>query len=300
MSARLFGERPRHPWRSGFTLIELLVVIAIIALLVSILVPALASAKNKSREVVCASNMRQLATAACTYVTEMKGFLFANSFDYGMCWLGTGNCPTDLREPSGSVHIELAPDHGTLFKYVGEQGKVYFCPAHERFQEWHSQDPNERKYSYTAPLALTGAPVNIIKRTIYVDPPVRTGYNPWHYATASMSTPIFVEEDVWRWLETVRDGGWSNEDSITTRHAGRGNMAFIDGHAEGRRFTYNDPNAPPGPQRFSAMNMFVEVTDGRMVTFANYTDPRDPTTRDPNQKRVRIGYLQYRAPDAPE
>ena len=49
--------------KSGFTLIELLVVISIIALLLSILMPALTKVKAQARAVVCKSNLKQLAVA---------------------------------------------------------------------------------------------------------------------------------------------------------------------------------------------------------------------------------------------
>lgn len=54
--------------RKGFTLIELLVVIAIIALLLSILTPALNSVKERARRVVCKSNLHQWALAVSAYV----------------------------------------------------------------------------------------------------------------------------------------------------------------------------------------------------------------------------------------
>lgn len=57
----------------AFTLVELLVVIGIIAVLISILLPALGQVREKSRQTKCLSNLRQLAMAAIAYTSENNG-----------------------------------------------------------------------------------------------------------------------------------------------------------------------------------------------------------------------------------
>ena len=65
--------------RPAFTLVELLVVIGIIAVLVSILLPALAGAANMPRRSNCLSNLRQLGMAAIMYSNENNGWLPART-----------------------------------------------------------------------------------------------------------------------------------------------------------------------------------------------------------------------------
>ena len=60
----------RNVRKEAFTLIELLVVIAVIAMLTSIVLPALRKAKESARKIVCLSNCRQWATATQTYAVE--------------------------------------------------------------------------------------------------------------------------------------------------------------------------------------------------------------------------------------
>jgi prepilin-type N-terminal cleavage/methylation domain-containing protein len=98
---RSFTIAPRGCARSavhvGFTLIEVLVVVAIIALLVSILLPSLASARNQAKLTMDMANMKQVATSVATYQTEYKNFVpvmyndAANNNTYKgtakVCWL---------------------------------------------------------------------------------------------------------------------------------------------------------------------------------------------------------------------
>ncbi|MHC4309536.1 MAG: type II secretion system protein [Planctomycetota bacterium] len=118
--------------RRGFTLVELLVVIAIIALLMSILMPALNRARELGRRIVCKGNLKQLALGWVMYSDENGGDLVDGlaGHDDGatppniLGWVGpVAPTPTQSKRVQES-HIKA----GKLWDYT-KNPKVFRCPA---------------------------------------------------------------------------------------------------------------------------------------------------------------------------
>jgi len=83
--------------QSGFTLIELLVVIAIIALLMSVIMPALSKAKEKANKVICSNQQRQIGLSLLMYADANNGVIAPNS-EAGWLWdvtYATTDCVID-------------------------------------------------------------------------------------------------------------------------------------------------------------------------------------------------------------
>ena len=136
---RIAGFQPRRgsrsPGRAGrgsaFTLVELLVVLAILAVLASLLLPALASGKQRGRTIQCLNNARQLSTAWMLYAEDHNGALVPNcdgsnsgknelSPSWAGGWLDFGS-----RMDNFEVRYLIDPD----FQFGGRLGPYLQSPA---------------------------------------------------------------------------------------------------------------------------------------------------------------------------
>ena len=216
--------------KCGFTLIELLVVIAIIAILASLLLPALSRARMNSQAAACANNLRQLSLAWFLYTDDNDQLLVNNSGTvdtraYRQSWVNNiqdWGTSVENTNPAFVLSGKLAP-------YVNNNLRVYKCPADQSVAQ---NGPRLRSVSMNS---LVGDPL--------INP---NRFNPaWvqFLTTSQFPAPanfyVFVEEHP----DTINDGYFMNRWDVikwgnlpASWHNGSANISWADGHVERHRW----------------------------------------------------------------
>lgn len=124
----------------GFTLIELLVVIGIITILLAILLPVIARARQQAVVVRCAANLQQISTAFNSYLNDSRLKTFwrgPNPSLDGMDWYVYGGRETgNANTGQGGLFNRFQPR--PLNPYVGGNIDLFRCPADTEVAQWTS------------------------------------------------------------------------------------------------------------------------------------------------------------------
>lgn len=226
----------------AFTLIEILVTIAVIAMLLAILMPALLAAKQKSKQILCLSNLRQLVVATTAYTQDNDSSLPLAASDIFTenkhRWYGK-------RE---SINDPFDTAKGPLASYL--QGQNLNCTAKVKYAKVPPTDPkyDEGSGGYGYNMVYLGS---VISSKGYGDESFKTSAKitsvkqpseTLTFADTAMANSDYLTEYPFaepRYFvvdsKPVTDAGWDPLPSIHFRHRRRANIGWVDGSATSKK-----------------------------------------------------------------
>lgn len=201
---------------AGFTLVELLVVVAILGILVALLLPVLAQARESGRRAACTSNLRQMGIALQAYVDDHDG-------GYPVVPLNPPPEDESEEEEENDATEEVTDWEDAILPYLRSE-PIFRCPSDSSHPEFF-----DLSYAFNAAftMGLHESAVRYPSRTIVVADRRNTLSNQDQPA-------LFLW---WQWQGSV----WppraqpdpapaASRDLALDRHAGRLNLLFGDGH----------------------------------------------------------------------
>ncbi|MRR39348.1 DUF1559 domain-containing protein, partial [bacterium] len=244
------GPRPRL---AGFTLLELLVCIAVIAILASLLMPAVARARSRGQSIACLNNLKQLSLATVVYVDDFRDRLPYNlgSDDISKAvarkWYYNWSSPVMSWELDSDNTNTVALTWGGIGPYTGRSKQIYRCPADSVVSDLQARAGWTSRVRSMSLNAMVGDAGEYSETGVNINNPAHTQF----FKTTQITQPsrifFYIEEHP----DSINDGYFVNRidtgrwtDLPASYHGGSANLTFADGHAE-RRAWKSDSTRPP-------------------------------------------------------